>query len=100
MEILIGQEDLPLTGDYKYFDYPELKQEILVANIDGQYKVFSSFCPHFGGKLEIKDGDLYCYFHDYKFDIESGKCQNKSLGTHCKSLSFFEDDDGLMVEVE
>lgn len=100
MEIQIDKKDLPIDGGCKYFDYPELKQELLITNIKGDYKIFSSFCPHFGGKLELRDGNLYCYFHDYVFDVENGQCKNKPLGSQCKKISFFEDEDALIVEVE
>lgn len=99
MEIKLHNHELPNKGEHKYFDYPELKQELIVANTDSGYKVFSSFCPHFGGKLEIKNGDLYCYFHDYIFDVESGSCKNKPLGSKCQKISFFEDEEGMIVEV-
>lgn len=100
MEIQINKKDLPESGGYKYFDFPELKQELLITNTNAGFKVYSSFCPHFGGKLELKNGSLYCYFHDYIFDVENGKCINKPLGSSCRVIPFFEDDDGLVVEVE
>ena len=99
MTVFIENKDLPITGEYKYFDYPELKNELLVWNNAGSYRVYSSFCPHFGGPITIKDGQLHCYFHDYKFDAENGICINREFGGKCQIISFFLESDGLSVEI-
>lgn len=98
--VQIKNNDLPAVGSYKYFDLPELKNELLVyRKSDGEFTVYSSFCPHFGGPLSIKNGNIYCHFHDYIFDIETGQCKNKNLGALCQKYSYFYDSDGLHVEV-
>jgi nitrite reductase/ring-hydroxylating ferredoxin subunit len=99
MSVFIAKKDLPIAGEFKYFDYPELKNELLVWNSGQKYHIYSSFCPHFGGPLAIKDGQLHCYFHDYKFDIESGECLNREFGSKCQKIVYFSESDGLFVEI-
>jgi nitrite reductase/ring-hydroxylating ferredoxin subunit len=99
MIVFIANKDLPVIGEYKYFDYPDLKNELLVWNDAGTYRIYSSFCPHFGGPLAIKDGQLHCYFHDYRFDIENGTCLNREFGAKCQKMDFFVETDGLSVEI-
>ena len=100
MMIKIENEKLPKDGEYMKFDYPEAKIEILVYKPNGKtFEIYSSFCPHFGGPLEIKDGKLHCYFHDYYFSIEDGSCLNRTMGAKCLKLQYFVEDDGVSVEV-
>jgi nitrite reductase/ring-hydroxylating ferredoxin subunit len=83
--IKINLNKLPKKiGDFDYYDFPEYKIEFLISKLDtNNYKVLSSFCPHFGGPLELKNNSLYCYFHGYEFDIDSGKCLNRKIGSKC-----------------
>jgi nitrite reductase/ring-hydroxylating ferredoxin subunit len=98
--VKILNENLPKDGEYKKFDYPEAKNEILIYKPNGRnYQIFSSFCPHFGGPLEIKNDKLHCHFHDYYFSIEDGSCLNRSMGAKCMLLQYFTEDDGLSVEI-
>jgi nitrite reductase/ring-hydroxylating ferredoxin subunit len=51
-------------------------QELLVANVGGQYRAMSAVCTHEGGPLA--DGDLYgsivsCPWHGSEFDLETGE---------------------------
>lgn len=98
--IKITSEFLPKDGEYKKFDYPEAKNEIIVYKpLGGTYEVYSSFCPHFGGPLEIKENKLHCYFHDYYFSLKDGSCLNRSMGAKCLKIQYFLDDDGMVAEV-
>jgi nitrite reductase/ring-hydroxylating ferredoxin subunit len=79
-----------------YYDFPKNKIEIGIVKLDMKtYKVFNSFCPHFGGKLEYKNNNLYCYFHDYKYDSENGKCINRKIGSRC-TIYHYEIKDGFL----
>lgn len=101
MIISIENDNLPSLGCFKYFDYPDLKIELLVIKSKAEeFKVISSFCPHFGGPLTVKDGNLHCNFHDYSFDIETGVCLNRNFGGKCLSYDFFRDENGLSIVVE
>ncbi len=101
MNIRINKSDLPADGSFKYFDFPELKNEYLIYKEAGKpYAVFSSFCPHFGGQLSIKNGLLHCGFHDYWYSLKDGACINKDFGGKCQIVNYFLDDYGLIIEEE
>lgn len=100
MMIKIKNESLPKDGEYKIIDYPEAKNEILIYKPNGKpFEIYSSFCPHFGGPLAVKDGKLHCYFHDYYFSIQDGSCLNRQMGAKCLKLQYFAENDGLSVEI-
>ncbi len=71
MQLTIPNTELPSDGEFKYIDIPEVKQELLVFRKKGVIQVVSSFCPHFGGPLTLKDGNLHCYFHGYEFEANA-----------------------------
>ena len=96
----IQKNNLPNEGEFRYYDYPDLKIEILIWNYYGEIKIYSSFCPHFGGQLLIKENQLYCPIHGYIFDPNSGKCVNREFGSKCKKIDFFEDLDEINIEIE
>ncbi len=50
-------------------------EEVLVANVDGQYFALPNFCSHAGARLStgrLKGYELSCPLHRAKFDIRSG----------------------------
>lgn len=101
MAIKISKSELPAEGSFKYYDFPEVKNEYLVYKEVGKpYAVFSSFCPHFGGPLAVKDGRLHCHFHDYWFSLSDGKCLNKEFGGKCQIINYFMDADAMIIEEE
>lgn len=98
--IVIKKDELPGLGEYKYFDFPEIKDELLVyVDGSGALKIFSSFCPHFGGPLSIKDGNLFCWFHEYIYDIETGSCLNRGLATKCREIKYKYIGEGVEVAI-
>ena len=100
-QIEILKSDFPEMPGYKYFDFPEYKIEILLCiSSDAKIFIYSSFCPHFGGKLSIKNNSLFCPFHDYKFDINNGECINKNNGLKCMRYDFFENQDSILIPLE
>ena len=97
--IRIEKSLLPSNGEFKYFDFPEFKNEFLVFKTnDGDLKIYSSFCPHFGGPLTIKEGRLYCWFHAYEFDLEGGGCVNRKVDIRCDKVEFI--DSGSTIDIE
>jgi len=97
---LMPKNLLPKDGEYTYFDYESEKIEVLVYNKGGDdYLAYVSFCPHFGGKLEIKDDQLYCPFHGYKFDLDEGKCQNRELGSKCQKVNVVNFEEDYYVDI-
>jgi len=51
-------------------------QKIAVFNVEGEYFALDNQCPHQGGPLgdgKVEDGCVYCPWHGWEFDIESGE---------------------------
>lgn len=100
-QIEILKTDLPGKSSFKYFDFPKYKIEFLVyLSSDSNILVYSSFCPHYGGKLSISNNTLLCHFHDYKFNLNSGVCINKKNGLKCTSFYFLETDNSIIIPLE
>jgi nitrite reductase/ring-hydroxylating ferredoxin subunit len=59
--------------------------EILIYDVDGVLYAISGFCPHFGGPLEVKQGTIHCFWHDWKFDLHKHKCLNKQVNLRIRS---------------
>ncbi len=99
MQVEIKFLDLPVEGGSVTFDFPDLKQEILIIKKGGRFMVYSSFCPHFGGPLELKGDRLHCYFHDYEFSLTDGKCLNRDTSVKCSLFNFSIIEDGICVDI-
>ncbi len=55
------------------------KKPMSVVRIGDRFFALNSICPHMGGPLScgsLHDGKLYCPWHDWGFDIQTGKCPN------------------------
>jgi nitrite reductase/ring-hydroxylating ferredoxin subunit len=60
----------------------EWKDELIVfLDKNGEVKIFSSICPHFGGEIYFKKKNqvLSCKWHAWKFCLETGKCLSNNL---------------------
>ena len=90
---LCNLQNLKKEGYFvKWID--EWKDELITfLNKDGEIKIFSSICPHFGGEIffDKKDQVLVCKWHAWKYCSKTGKCL-----THSLNLSL--DAYGLTVE--
>lgn len=65
-ELRNGVNEVFLGGE-KYFIY----------KTSDKIKVYSSICPHQGGRLFCKgSADIYCKVHNWRFNAESGKSSN------------------------
>ena len=54
-----------------------LKDEVIIfLDENQQIKIFSSICPHFGGKIfyEFNHNKLICKWHNWKFCTHTGRC--------------------------
>jgi nitrite reductase/ring-hydroxylating ferredoxin subunit len=54
-------------------------QLIVYRDKEGKAHVADAFCPHLGAHLasfdgQLKDGEIVCPFHKWRFDAESGRC--------------------------
>ncbi len=55
-------------------------QQLAVFRVDGQIVAIDAQCPHEGGPLQdgmIEQGCIVCPWHNYKFDLASGRCQTE-----------------------
>lgn len=49
---------------------------VAVFSIDGEVYALENVCPHQGGPLgegKVEDGCVYCPWHGWQFDVESGE---------------------------
>jgi len=63
---------------HKYFS-SIFNDELILYQVDEKLFAISSFCPHFGGPLEVKGGKINCYWHDWDFDLQKHNCVNKKV---------------------
>jgi nitrite reductase (NADH) small subunit len=62
-----GDTSIVLVGEY----------EVCIANIDGEMICFDNLCPHAHASLgqgKIKDGNIICPLHQFKFNVKDGTC--------------------------
>lgn len=55
------------------------KKPMTVVRMGDRFFALNSICPHMGGPLScgpVKDGKLHCPWHDWGFDVKTGKCPN------------------------
>lgn len=71
---VIDIKELPIKYFSKIFN-----DEIMIYKVNKEFFAISTFCPHFGGPLEIKEGKINCYWHDWDFDSKSHFCTNRQV---------------------
>lgn len=55
------------------------KKPMSVVRMGDRFFALNSICPHMGGPLscgDLREGKLYCPWHEWGFDVETGKCPN------------------------
>lgn len=55
------------------------KKPMTVVRLGERFFALNSICPHMGGPMScgpVTDGKLHCPWHDWSFDIETGKSPN------------------------
>ena len=61
--------DSPLVADVE-------GTTVAVFYVDGEYHALDDTCPHQGGPLgdgKVEDGCVYCPWHGWEFDIQTGE---------------------------
>jgi nitrite reductase/ring-hydroxylating ferredoxin subunit len=51
--------------------------DLLVCRYEGELKVYTNICPHFGGPVgyhKINEGKFVCLWHNYEFAAKDGSC--------------------------
>ncbi len=57
-------------------------EEIVIANVDGEYFAFSDTCTHEGGPLsdgELEGHIVTCPWHFTPFDVKTGEAQESGV---------------------
>ena len=78
-------------------------RRVLVQNVDGEYFVYTSQCPHEGTDLDTADvvgKRLRCQAHSYWFDLRTGDCIMPKDGPPLATLPVEQRDDEICVRFE
>ena len=77
------------------------REEILVANVAGQFYAMDNVCSHSGGSLAdgwLQDNTVICPLHTWQFDLTTGCCTH--IRDECLRTYKVQVQDGqVMVEV-
>jgi nitrite reductase/ring-hydroxylating ferredoxin subunit len=79
------------------FESDKFNDEILVYFKENNYFAISSFCPHFGGPLSFSGEDIRCYWHGWKFDLNSHKCINRQVNCRLKTYNVIKKNTSLEI---
>ena len=66
----------------------EWKDELIVfLDKNGEVKIFSSICPHFGGEIYFckNKKKLRCKWHDWIYCPKTGKCETYNIKTNVRN---------------
>jgi ferredoxin-nitrite reductase len=77
------------------------KQLALFLHNDGRIFAVDAVCPHAGGPLDesaMKNCEVTCPLHDYKFDLISGRCSTDP-GLTLQTYPVFVEDNQVWVEL-
>ena len=77
------------------------KQLALFRHADGRIFAVDAECPHAGGPLDegtVKNCEVTCPLHDYRFDLVSGRCSTDP-GLTLQTYPVFVEDNQVWVEI-
>ena len=77
------------------------KQLALFLHKDGRIFAVDAECPHAGGPIDegtLKNCEVTCPLHDYKFDLISGRCSTDP-GLSLQTYPVFVEDNQVWVEI-
>jgi nitrite reductase (NADH) small subunit len=77
-------------------------RSIAVFRINGYYFAVDDACPHKGGALHegtVQDGVVSCPWHDWRFDLRTGKCPVNPL-SRVETYPVWVERDDVFVEIE
>lgn len=97
MPVRIGSDslldELPQEIEINNKDY------ILSKNVNNDPTLFSTECPHRGGKVQVEDNCLRCPWHDWEFDDETGNVTNKPDEQQLSIHEVVQKDSGLYANI-
>lgn len=76
-------------------------RRVAVFNVGGRLYGIESDCKHMRASLstgEVKDGQIKCKWHGWRYDLESGECLTVSK-TRLKTYAVTVEDDVIFVEI-
>lgn len=94
-----GVQEIP-EGAAKCVQFNDL--EIAIFRIEGRYYALDNTCPHLGGPISegtIRDKLVTCPWHEWSFDISSGRC-TINPAAYLKRYALKVIDDEIWVAVE
>ena len=73
---------------------------IFISPINNELRVFSSICSHFGGEIfyDKKENILRCKWHDWEYDVETGRCTNRDINTSLRIYNHKIENGNIVVE--
>lgn len=78
-------------------------KSICITNFNGRWFAFAHSCPHAGAPLDQgcidSRGNVICPFHNYKFNITSGKFANFE-GYHLRTYPVELRPDGVFIGIK
>lgn len=77
--------------------------EVALFCRNGTLYALENLCPHEGGPIGEggvdKDGVVTCPWHEWTFEVETGKCLNMP-GCDLKRFQVIHEEDGIYIEEE
>lgn len=100
MQEIIKKKLFNGKGEYRFLS-SIFSDEIYVCLINDEYVAISGFCPHYGGPLKLNsNNEFHCFWHDWKFDVNSLKCKNFSFKNKIKKYNVINNTDHLIISYD
>jgi nitrite reductase/ring-hydroxylating ferredoxin subunit len=80
IKIPLDERKLPKEGCSNIIIHKE--EEICIVCDSSKYYAFDNLCPHASASLglgKIKNGEVVCPLHEYRFNYNTGKCNIKGF---------------------
>ena len=69
-----------------------------LINGDDGLSLYSSVCPHMGGKVEYRSDEFRCPLHGWRFKTNNGRCVN-TRGEKLESYPVWEEDEKILAKI-
>jgi nitrite reductase/ring-hydroxylating ferredoxin subunit len=77
----------------------DIRDEVTAVYQDGQIRVFSSVCPHWGGEFRVTNGEFRCLWHGRRYAVSDGRCLTHADETSLRPYAFVTAGDRLEILV-
>ena len=75
------------VGDGQMIEVDLEGKPIAIANVEGKFYAIAGECPHQGGPLaegELEETLLTCPWHNFRFDVTTGRTLDPPIGNCAK----------------